>query len=128
MPDLTGISHLSLSVSDRDASVRWYEEVLGFSVISQMDEERWKRSISLHASGILISFTQHRELLPFDYHHIGLDHVSFGVSDRATLEEWQRRFAELGVTHSPIEETDIASVLSFKDPDGIALEVFHLPS
>lgn len=127
MPSLTGLSHISFAVRDRDASVRWYVDVLGFQVVvADMDEDRWKRSICMDPSGVVVGFTQHHEPAPFDHHNAGVDHIAFAVKDRPTLEEWQQRFAELGVRHSPIAETDLGSVLSFRDPDDIQLELFHL--
>lgn len=54
----------------------------------------------------------------------GLDHVSFQVGGRADLDEWTDRLAGLGVTHSAVVESSNGSVLSFRDPDGIAVEVF----
>jgi glyoxylase I family protein len=120
-----GLSHLSLSVSDRDRSLSWYTEVLGFSVgVARMDEVDWKRSICTHPSGIMLSLTEHLVSRPFDFTNAGVDHVSFTVIDRTELESWQRVFAERSVVHSPIDETDTALVLSFKDPDNIPLEFF----
>ncbi len=126
MPNLTGVSHISLSVRDRDVSVRWYVDVLGFDVVAAMDEDRWKRSVCLDSSGIMLSLTEHQNPKPCDYANIGVDHVSFAVSDRSMLDEWQERFTELGVVHSPVVDSPYGSVLSFSDPDGIALELFHL--
>ena len=128
MPDLAGSSHLSLSVADRDASVRWYTEVLGFDVVvADMDEGRWKRSMCMHPSRVVVGFTQHDGSMPFDHRHLGIDHLAFAVGDLEELAAWQARFEKLGVRHSPIEETDFGSVLSFRDPDDIQLELFHLP-
>jgi catechol 2,3-dioxygenase-like lactoylglutathione lyase family enzyme len=31
MPDLTGPSHIDLTVTDVDRSARWWKEVMGFS-------------------------------------------------------------------------------------------------
>jgi len=49
------------------------------------------------------------------------------MGDLEELAAWQARFEEIGVRHSPIEETDFGSVLSFRDSDGIQLELFHMP-
>lgn len=92
MPNLTGVSHISLSVRDRDVSVRWYVDVLGFAVVADMDEDRWKRSVCLDPSGVMLSLTEHQNPKPFDYGNMGVDR----------------------------------SMLSFSDPNGIALELFHL--
>jgi predicted ATPase len=52
----------------------------------------------------------------------GLDHVSFGCADRDQLEQWQARLDELGIKHDGIAEDANGCGLSFRDPDGIALE------
>ena len=127
MPTIEGLSHLSLSVSDRDASVSWYTEVLDFTVlVASMDEKRWKRSICAHPSGIMLSLTEHGVSKPFDFTNAGVDHVSFAVADRDELESWRQELAEHSVVHSPIVESDSGWVLSFKDPDNIPLEFFLL--
>jgi len=38
-----------------------------------------------------------------------------------------RRLDELGIRHSDIEDADYGSDVSFRDPDGIALEFFAPP-
>ena len=60
----------------------------------------------------------------FSANRTGLDHISFAVATRADLESWQRELEQLGATYSPIVDAPYGAVLSFKDPDGIALEAF----
>jgi catechol 2,3-dioxygenase-like lactoylglutathione lyase family enzyme len=53
---------------------------------------------------------------------IGLDHISFGVADRAGLDAWASRLDELGIGHSGVIDTDQPmpySVLVFRDPDNL---------
>jgi glyoxylase I family protein len=50
------------------------------------------------------------------------------VADRAELEKWARRLDELGVAHGDIKDASYGSGLSFRDPDGVALELFAPPS
>lgn len=51
-----------------------------------------------------------------------------GVSGRTELDTWQERLAELDVAYTPITDTGRGGLaLNFRDPDGIALEVFHRP-
>jgi glyoxalase family protein len=38
-----------------------------------------------------------------------------------SIQEWQRRFAEGGVAHNPVEERFGEAVLPFRDPDGMRL-------
>jgi len=61
----------------------------------------------------------------FDERRTGLDHLSFKVADYDALLAWQKRLSALGVQHSPIAEAARGGlVISFRDPDGIALELF----
>lgn len=47
-----------------------------------------------------------------------------GVTDRDAVEAWREHLEANGVDHSGVEETPIGWHLDFKDPDGIALEIF----
>ena len=64
----------------------------------------------------------------FSEFRVGLDHVSFGCADRAELQNWARRLDELGVEHGGIKDASYGSGVSFRDPDGIALEFFAPPA
>ena len=57
-----------------------------------------------------------------------MDHVAFGVADRDELVEWVGRLADLGVDHGGVVDAGYGSGLSFRDPDGIALELFCPPA
>jgi glyoxylase I family protein len=61
----------------------------------------------------------------FDPRRTGFDHLGLKVDDRAELDEWQARFAELGVDHTPVVDREYGSVLTFKDPDRIQFEMFY---
>jgi glyoxylase I family protein len=78
--------------------------------------------LGLHQHGTPASESDFREL------RAGLDHVAFGVADRAELDKSARRLDELGVAHGQIKDAGYGSGLSFRDPDGIALELFAPPA
>lgn len=65
---------------------------------------------------------------PFDERRTGLDHLSLLVEDRASLDRCAAHLDALGVAHSPIADEDYGSVLAFRGPDGIQLELFANPS
>ena len=82
-------------------------------------------------SGTLIGLHQHVKPAPdekFSEFRVGLDHVAFGCANRGELEDWMRRLDDLGIEHGPIEDAHYGSDVSFRDPDGIALEFFAPPS
>ncbi|HWL36611.1 MAG TPA: VOC family protein [Frankiaceae bacterium] len=64
----------------------------------------------------------------FDERRQDLDHLSFARANRGELEKWASRLDELGVTHGGIVDEGYGSGVSFRDPDGIALEFFAPPS
>lgn len=132
MTAIAGWAHVTLSVRDHDRSVRWYGEVLGFQPIASQTTEQWIRTLCVHpASGTALVLHQHlsNKGEEFDERRTGLDHVAFRVADYDALAAWQDRLAELGVSHSPVTGAPPrgGSVISFRDPDGIALEVFYRP-
>jgi catechol-2,3-dioxygenase len=64
----------------------------------------------------------------FDEHRTGLDHVAFACRDRAELQKQAARLDELGIARSEIKDAHYGSGVSFRDPDGIALEFFAPPA
>jgi len=87
-------------------------------------------TVYLLGGGTLIGLHQHKTPAPpepFSEFRVGLDHLSFGLPNRAELEKWARRLDELGVDHGGIKDAGYGSGVSFRDPDGIALEFFAPP-
>ncbi|MGH9125576.1 MAG: VOC family protein [Acidimicrobiales bacterium] len=134
------LHHLALTVTDIEASVRWYQDL--FDVQFLMDAP--------HQGGVGKVLTDEaHELMLVLHHHdandgktfgetaTGLDHAGFFVSSRAELEAWQDHLAANGVvradvadkplTQSPIADEGYGSVLVFRDPDNIQLEIFAPP-
>ncbi len=129
MPTLAGYSHLSLTVTDLDKSTRWYREILGFSLDSEVQGDGFRRNRLRHPdAGITLTLTAHdagaRD--PFDERRTGMDHVSFAVPSMEDLLGFQERFAERGVEQSEIKPTvgGAGGIITFRDPDNIQLEVF----
>jgi glyoxylase I family protein len=53
--------------------------------------------------------------------------AAFGCADRAELKKWALRLDELSIEHGEIKDAHYGSAVSFRDPDGIALEFFAPP-
>lgn len=131
MTAFTTVHHVGLSVSDLDRSVAFYTDVLGLTFVMPTDAPGFTRALLVHqASGFFLGLTQHdaNDATPFREANAGLDHLAFAVADRDELSEWEDRLAEKGVTYSPIEDVWYGAVLSFRDPDGIQLELFVAPN
>ena len=130
MPELLGVAHVDLTVRNPRGSARWYQEVLGLVLLEELDDGGHSMVLLQHPpSRLTVCLGCHprspRDL--FDERRTGLDHLSFLVSDRAELEAWQERLEALGVEHTPIQDVQYGSVLVFRDPDNIQLELFARP-
>jgi catechol 2,3-dioxygenase-like lactoylglutathione lyase family enzyme len=129
MPDITGLYFVGLSVRDVGRSTAWYTEVLGLTTVQEaVDADRRHGGVVLRhpPSGLLIGLFAHRSNPgePFSELRTGLDHLEFGVANRAELEAWAARLDALGVDRSPIKERPSACILTFRDPDNIQLEFY----
>jgi catechol 2,3-dioxygenase-like lactoylglutathione lyase family enzyme len=123
------ITHVAVTVSDLERSVPWYSAL--FAAEPVLDEDTGPfRHVVFAVGGTLFGLHVFPDPHPgvFDERTIGLDHVSFGVEDREDLEKWSRRLDEIGVAHGEIVDAGYGSGLSFRDPDGIALELFAPPA
>jgi len=140
-PTRPSIHHIALTVTDLDRSVAWYEKV--FDIRYQMEvphqggtgkvlaNDTWQMMIALHHHDA-------NQSEQFAETRTGLDHVGLIVPTRADLEAWQAHLEDLGVeraatadrpyTQSPIEDRSFGSILVFRDPDNIQLELFTPPS
>jgi glyoxylase I family protein len=126
MPEISGVNHIGLSVTDADKSAEWYGEVLGFQRLMDFDSEGCHSVILMHPpTSFVVGLRQWQRGSgdAFDEFRTGMDHLSFTVTDRAELEDWERRLTELGVTHSPINDTQFGPLLPFRDLDNIQLEM-----
>ena len=131
MPELRGISHISLTVRDLSVSEQWYCEILGMTRVMADREPGHEFVVLLHQpSGTMVGLHAHggNDGAPASEFRAGLDHIGFAASDRAELEAWQAFLEAGGVEHSPIVDAPYGHGLSFRDPDNIPLELFCLPS
>ncbi len=132
MPDFPGLAHVALTVKDVDVSGPWYRQLLGTDpVLDEHTDAGFRHLVWLLDGGTLLGIHQHERGVPderFSEFRVGLDHVGFGVANRGELEKWMDRLNELGISHGGIVDAGYGSGLSFRDPDGIALELFAPPS
>jgi glyoxylase I family protein len=132
MTEFPPLSHVALTVRDLAVSVPWYEELFDADpVIDEDTDPDLHHTVYVLGNGTLIGLHQHGTPAPaedFSEFRVGLDHVAFGIADRGELEKWARRLDELGIEHGDIKDAAYGSGVSFRDPDGIALEFFAPPS
>lgn len=126
--DFTGVAHVDLTVRDVDASSAWYQRVLGLRQIHRGRAETREVAVLVHApTRLIVGLNGHdaNDGRPFDETRTGLDHVGLRVGARQDLDDWARRFDELGVEHSPVADTPSGSALVFRDPDNIQFDLWY---
>ena len=125
------ITHVAITVRDLAVSIPWYEALLDAEpVLDEDTDPDMHHTVYLLGNGMLLGLHQHETPAPpelFSEYRVGLDHVAFGCADRAELEKQAARLDELGIVHGGIKDAHYGSGVSFRDPDGIALEFFAPP-
>ena len=132
-PSITGINHFSATVTDLEASAAWYQRLFGMDRVP-FDFRHYEREETGYGivlmdprSGAVIGLhtnTANRGEA-FDECHTGLDHISFGVTNRDELAAWVAKLDELDIEHTGIrdeKEPMAYSTVVFRDPDNIQLE------
>jgi catechol-2,3-dioxygenase len=132
MAGFPGLAHVALTVTDVEVSGPWYRRLLNSDpVLDEHTDAGYRHLVWVLDGGTLLGIHQHQRGVPaepFTEFRVGLDHVGFGVANRAELEKWMDRLNALGIGHGGIVDAGYGSGLSFRDPDGIALEFFAPPS
>lgn len=135
------LHHLAITVTDLDASMVWYQEIFDVSPRLETPHEGGT-GIVLADEQRTLAIVLHRHDAnggeEFSERRTGLDHAGLMVSSRAELERWRDHLAAHGVvpsaeaasplTQSPIADEPYGSVLVFRDPDNIQLELFSPPA
>jgi len=130
--EINGIAHMMLTVNDFDACHSFYEKLLPyFGLKPLIDTDNYYYCVGGRtAVGIRPAAEEHRGE-GFDQLRAGLHHVCFRVREREDIDDLYSFLQEVGakIVHPP-EDGGFApgyySVL-FEDPDGIRLEVNHIP-
>jgi catechol-2,3-dioxygenase len=129
VPEIAGLSHLTLTVTDVAAATSWWADLVGIQTLFEGEEEGIKYTVNMQPSGLIMGFRENVKGKddPFDEGRVGLDHFAFNVTGRAALEEWATKLDELGIAHSGIKDVDYGSIITFRDPDNLQAEFFAMP-
>jgi catechol-2,3-dioxygenase len=132
MTTVSALNHVAVTVRDIDVSGPWYQAVIGAEpLLDEHTAAGFRHLVWALDNGTLFGIHQHDRAAGdggFSEFSVGLDHIGFGCADRAELQEWKARLDELGIANDGIVDEHYGSGLSFRDPDGIALEFFAPPA
>ena len=135
----SGVHHVDLVVSSIERSLPFYRELLaplGFHRIGEVEGERGETIWYLAGPGSAIGLRQaqaesdegHDEV---DRYRVGLHHLALEAVSRSVVDERHDWLISMGATieSSPSEYSYIPGYYAvfFYDPDGIKLEIVHVP-
>jgi catechol 2,3-dioxygenase-like lactoylglutathione lyase family enzyme len=129
---LNGIAHIQLTVTNVARSKEFYRPLLAlFEMQVLMDTETFFYCIGSR-TGIAISEVDPKHAGDrFEQRRVGLHHLCLRAREREQIDEIHDFVAKLGATvvHPPREDAFAPGYYSvlFEDPDGIRIEVNHVP-
>jgi catechol 2,3-dioxygenase-like lactoylglutathione lyase family enzyme len=129
-PNIVGIHHLKIPVSDLDKSRIFYEKALGATRKEALDHR--------HASGELFAYIMDVPNLGTELElrlnagaaqaMRGFDPVTLAVKGRSDLDEWIAHLSANEVRNSGMMVGYIGWLVAFEDPDGIRIRLYSLES
>ncbi len=130
--EINGVAHVMLTVSNFEACLPFYEKLLGFLGLRPV----LKNDAMLYcvggrtAVGILRADDRYRGER-FVQQRIGTHHLCLRARERGDVDQVHRLLGELGakIVHPPEDGSWAPGYYSvlFEDPDGIRIEVNHVP-
>jgi len=130
----SGVHHVDLVVSSIERSLPFYRELLGplgWHRISEVEGERGETIWYLGGPGTGIGLREAQTPGDYDRYRIGLHHLALEAVSRATVDERYEWLLEAGASiESPPRAYGYVPgyyAVFFYDPDGIKLEIVHIP-
>jgi glyoxylase I family protein len=130
----TGVHHVDLVVSSIVRSLPFYRELLGplgWHGLGEVEGERGETIYYLTGPGTSIGLRQAQSEGSHDRYAVGLHHVAIEAISRGAVNEradWLRSHGA-EIESGPEEYAYIPGYYAvfFYDPDGIKLEIVHIP-
>jgi len=123
-PATPQIGHVHLKVSDLDASIAFYQDILGFDVQQRMGN----RAAFLGAGGyhhhIGLNTWESLGAPPPPAGHTGLYHTAFLFPDRASLGAVIKRVLDVGLSLDGAADHGVSEAVYLRDPDENGVELY----
>jgi catechol 2,3-dioxygenase-like lactoylglutathione lyase family enzyme len=131
---VNGIAHIQLTVNDPDKCVPFWEKLCHFLEMKTLIKGEGIVYCIGSRTGILVrGAPPDKRDRPFDQNRPGLHHLCFRArakEDVDTIYEFVKGTLDAHIVHGPEDGSNFApgyySIL-FEDPDGIRVEVNHVP-
>ena len=123
-PAPSQIGHVNLKVSDLEASIVFYQGILGFDVQQRMGN----RAAFLGAGGyhhhIGLNTWESLGATPPPAGHTGLYHTAFLFPDRASLGAVIKRVLDAGLSLDGAADHGVSEAVYLRDPDENGVELY----
>jgi glyoxylase I family protein len=131
----TGVHHVDLVVLSIERSLPFYTQLLGplgYHSVGEVEGERGETIWYVSGPGSAIGLREAQSGGgPYDRYRVGLHHLAFEAGSRRQVDEranWVRT-QSVAIESEPQEYSYLPGYYAvfFYDPDGIKLEIVHVP-
>ena len=134
MHSLPGVHHVDLVVSSIERSLPFYRDLLaplGYHRISEVEGERGETIWYLSGPDVTVGLREAQSDGDVDRYRVGLHHIAFVAWSRGMVDERAEWLRAHGATieSGPAAYAYIPGYYAvfFYDPDGVKLEIVHVP-
>ena len=124
MPELGGIHHVKIPVTDVARSLAWYQKAFGLKTTMDFSEEGVLKGVVGEIPGLTNTFVALRENIETAKALSGFDPIAFGVLERSDVEAWEAHMDEVGIAHLPVVAAAMGWILRLQDPDGLEVHIY----
>ena len=121
----TRVGHVHLKVSDLDAAIVFYRDVLGFDVTQRYGDQAAFLSAGGYHHHIGLNTWHSRGGPAPAANTTGLYHVAFLYPDRAALGAAIKAVQEAGITLDGAADHGVSEAVYLHDPDGNGIELYR---
>jgi catechol 2,3-dioxygenase-like lactoylglutathione lyase family enzyme len=130
--DINGLAHVFVTVRDFARSREFYQKLLPYLGMKPvLDGDGFYYCVGGRTAFGIRSCGEEHSDVAFDQTRAGLHHLCFRAREREDVDTLHEFLVELGATivHPPEEGSYAPGYYSllFEDPDGIRLEINHVP-
>lgn len=126
---ITGLHHVTLIVSDLDATTSFYRDLLGLALVEEAaneddpDARHFWFGDATGSAGTLISFLEYPRLEPGRVGVGSTHHLALAIDSSEELDAWRDYLRDRGVQTTDVFERGRFRSLYLRDPDGHILEL-----
>lgn len=130
--EINGVAHIHLTVNNLERAMPFYEKVLGFfGLMPVVKSSKGLYCIGGKTAVAMTRSSRDNRDISFDQRRIGLHHICFRARERADVDAAYEFLKSIGakIVHPPEEGPWFPGYYSllFEDPEGIRLELNHVP-